>query len=166
MRGELAEMMGRFAVPGRVEAILLRPARRAPMQRVRSAEIGPDGLLGDHARAGRIASKRAVTLLQAEHLTAIGAFLGQPPVAPERLRRNLVISGLNLTALKGRRLVIGTAEIEIMGVCAPCSRMEETLGPGGYNAMRGHGGWCGRVLSPGRVRLGDTLSVRSERSES
>jgi MOSC domain-containing protein YiiM len=99
-----------------------------------------------------------VTLLQFEHLSAIAAFLGLEAVAPERLRRNLVVSGLNLLALKGRRFRIGEAVLDASGECHPCSRMEEALGPGGYNALRGHGGITARVLEGGAIRLGDAVA--------
>lgn len=119
---------------------------------VAEAEIGVAGLVGDHARAG----KRAVTLFQAEHLAVLESFL-RGPVAPEALRRTIHVAGLNLSALRGERLRLGTAVLEITGPCAPCSRMEEAFGHGGYNALRGHGGWCASVHAPGRVRLDDPV---------
>lgn len=118
------------------------------------AELTEEGLDGDHAPPGL----RAVTLIQAEHLPVIAA-LARIAVTPGHLRRNLVVSGLNLAALKGLPLRLGAeAEIEITGPCPPCSRMEETLGFGGYNAVRGHGGWYARVRRPGRLTLGDSVS--------
>ncbi len=150
----LAEMTARHAQAGRIEAILLRPARLAPPEPVAEAQLGPAGLDGDQARRG----KRALTLIQAEHLPVIAALAGLERVSPQTLRRNLVVSGLNLAALRGRRLRLGAAEIEITGPCAPCSRMEAALGHGGYTAMRGHGGWCARVLVPGLIAVGDGVA--------
>lgn len=111
------------------------------------------GLFGDRSRAG----KRAVTLIQQEHLAAIGSYLGREAVAPEVLRRNLVVSGINLAALKGREVQVGEAILRFTVICAPCSRMEEALGKGGYSAVRGHGGWCAEVVQPGQVKLGDPV---------
>ncbi len=146
-------MMARHAQAGRIEWIGVRPARRAEVVAVEAAELGAAGLAGDHGRSG----PRAVTLVQAEHLPVIGACLGQEPVAPGALRRNLVVAGLNLAALNGRRVQLGGAVLRITGICAPCSRMEEALGFGGYTALRGHGGWCAEVVTPGRVALGDRV---------
>ncbi len=154
----LAELIARHAGPGRIEWIGLRPARRAPVQAVEAARLGFDGLEGDHASPG----KRALTLIQAEHLPVIRALARAPEAGFGDLRRNLAVSGLNLTALRGRRLRIGEAVVRVAGPCAPCSRMEEALGPGGYSALRGHGGITAEVLAPGLLRLGDPAEPLAE----
>jgi MOSC domain-containing protein YiiM len=153
----LQVLMAQFAQPGRVEWIGVRPARREPVRAVAEvqAEIGT-GLAGDRYR-GAADSKRQVTLVQGEHLDAVAALLGRPSLEPELVRRNIVVRGLNLLALKDKRFRLGEALLEYTGPCHPCSRMEEVLGPGGYNALRGHGGITARVLEPGRIRVGDAL---------
>jgi MOSC domain-containing protein YiiM len=150
----LAALTARYAQPGRVVWIGVRPARRAAMAAVSSAAIGLEGLAGDRrTRPG----KRAVTLIQAEHLPAIAALAGLETVDPALLRRNVMVAGLNLAGLKGRAFRLGTAILRGTGPCAPCARMEEALGHGGYAAMRGHGGLCAEVVDPGAVGLGDTV---------
>lgn len=153
----LARLLDAPLRPGRLEWIGLRPARRAPMLPIAQARLEPGlGLQGDRWR-GALTGGRQVTLIAAEHLSAIAAYLGQAAVPPEALRRNLVVSGMNLLALKGRRFKLGEALLECSGECHPCSRMEEVLGVGGYNAVRGHGGITARVIEPGTILLGDAL---------
>ena len=183
---DLRALMRQFPRAGRLEAIFLRPARRAAVQSVASTLAWPgQGLAGDRsARVKEVkevhladanaafhaltspGSKRQVTLLQAEHLPVIAALAGLPEVAAAALRRNLVVSGLNLLAAKSlfrdqpMILQIGPVVLEISGPCEPCSRMEEVLGSGGYNAMRGHGGLTARVLVGGRFFVGDPVVCR------
>ena len=143
---------------GKVEWIGLRPARGVAVREVDSAQatVGA-GLAGDRYRGG--SGKRDVTLIQAEHLPVIAALAGHAAVAPATLRRNLVVSGIPLVALKGRRFRVGEVVLEGTAPCDPCSRMEEALGPGGFNAMRGHGGLCARIVSGGTLRLGDAVEA-------
>ncbi|MBQ4823084.1 MOSC domain-containing protein [Leisingera sp. HS039] len=150
-----AEMLKRHAGQGRVAWIGLRPARREEILTVETADVTAAGLCGDHAKEG----KRAVTLIQAEHLPVIAALAGLDRLQPEVLRRNFVISGINLAALRKAKLQIGSAVLQVTGPCPPCSRMEEVLGHGGYNAMRGHGGWYAEVVEPGRVALGASVTA-------
>ena len=138
-------------LPGKVTWIGVRPGRREPMVSVEETEAVPgEGLLGDRFH-GKPDSKRQVTLIQAEHITAVASFLGKEHIDPTLLRRNIVVSGINLLALKDCRFRIGEALLEYTGLCHPCSRMEEVLGPGGYNAMRGHGGITARVIEGGKI---------------
>jgi MOSC domain-containing protein YiiM len=152
----IAELTSRFPRPGHIEAIVLRPARRAAPLLPAQALLAEAGLAGDHAPGGL----RAITLIQAEHLPVISALAGMT-ATPVLLRRNLVVAGLNLQALRGATLRIGTeAEVEVTGPCPPCSRMEEALGEGGYNAVRGHGGWYARVVRAGPIAVDDAVVPR------
>lgn len=152
----LGQLMARLPRAGRVDWIGVRPARDVPMRALEAvvANAGA-GLTGDRYAGG--SGKRGITLIQAEHLPVIAALAGHDAVAAARLRRNLVVSGLPLVALKGRRFRIGEVLAEGTDPCDPCSRMEDALGPGGYNAMRGHGGLCARILAGGTIRLGDAI---------
>ncbi len=160
----LGQLMANLPRPGRVEWIGLRPARDVPMREV--AEVlasAGGGLAGD--RYASASGKRGLTLIQAEHLPVIAALSGHAQIANATFRRNLVVSGIPLIALKGRRFRIGGVLLEGTGDCDPCSRMEAALGPGGYNAMRGHGGLCARILEGGVLRLGDVLLALPDPAE-
>ena len=153
----LARLLDGPMRPGRVEWIGVRPARREPMIALPSVRLDVDAaVMGDRYRS-KGTRTRQVTLIEAEGLAAIAAYMGLDRVTPEQLRRNIVVSGINLLALKGRRFRIGGALLEMTGECHPCSRMEETLGPGGYNAVRGHGGITARVVEKGEVVIGDPV---------
>jgi len=153
----LARLFDAPVRPGRLVWIGLRPGRREPMQAVGEARLEAGrGLVGD--RYSRLDGGRQVTLIEAEGLRAAAGYLGVEAVAPQAVRRNLVTEGINLLALKGRRFRVGAALLETSGECHPCSRMEETLGVGGYNALRGHGGLTARVIEGGVIRLGDVVA--------
>ncbi len=179
----IQQLRSTFPRAGRVEWLGIRPARRAGLISLSEVEVVEHlGILGDHGktsvprlraltgRAGEGVSaaeharpvpggpgRRQVTLIQAEHFAVMAALAGLPEVTPQMLRRNIVVSGLPLLALKDRRFQVGEVILEGTGECHPCSRMEETLGAGGYNVVRGHGGLTARVVRGGVIRLGDPL---------
>ena len=152
----IATLMNKPMLPGRVTFIGIRPARLRPvilLDEVRA--LKNKGLEGDrYASAGA----RQVTIIQSEHLIAVSSYLGRK-VTPDMVRRNLVFEGLNILALKGKRFVVGEAVLEYSGECHPCSRMEQNLGIGGYNALRGHGGITARILSDGIITIGDVVRI-------
>ena len=167
---DLRQLATQFPAAGRLEAILLRPARGQPALRTHEAiALAGRGLQGDRSAGGRGGGKRQVTLLQSEHLPVIAALLRRDAIDPADLRRNLVVSGLNLVAARSLfadlplRLHVGPEVVlEVTGPCEPCSKLEASLGAGAYNALRGHGGVTARVLRDGRIAAGDAVVCRIE----
>jgi len=156
--GDLAKLMARFPRPGRVEWIGIRPERRAPLASMSNVEaIAGYGLAGDHY-ASKSNGKRQVTLIQLEHLEAVAKLLRLGKLDAAGVRRNVLVSGINLYALRDRKFRIGEVLLEGSGTCDPCSRMEEVLGEGGYNAMRGHGGITARILESGFLSVWDGVT--------
>ena len=156
---KLAQLMATMPQIGEVMWIGLRPERRAPMVSVEQVKAIPgEGLEGDRF-SGTINSKRQVTLIQEEHLNAVASIMRKEHIDPDLTRRNIVVKGINLIALKDHKFKIGEAVFETTGACHPCSRMEENLGPGGYNAMRSHGGITAKVIREGLIELGDSVSL-------
>ena len=161
----IPDLLASIPQVGRLDWIGLSPARREPLIEPAEAicRVGY-GLDGDHHSA-RGTGKRQVTLIQAEHLPAIAGMLtpaadgSARTVTPAKLRRNLCVSGFPLVAVKDRRFRVGEVLLEGTGLCHPCSRMEYYFGPGGYNAVRGHGGITARVLEAGTVRIGDEVAA-------
>ena len=152
----MTELFNTLPQVGRVEWIGIRPARRQSIEVLEQVQADTQsGLIGD--RYAGSSGKRQVTLVQSEHLAAIGAMLSIRALDPALLRRNIVISGINLLALKDKQFLLGDSVLEYTGLCHPCSFMETTLGPGGYNAVRGHGGLTARVIQSGLIRINDQL---------
>jgi len=155
--GPLQQLLDTLPQRGRVEWIGIRPERGVEMIELTTVQINRGSGLEADRFNGREDSPRQVTLIQQEHLAVIAACVGRETIEPALLRRNIVVSGINLLALKDKQFHLGEALLEFSGACHPCSKMEAALGAGGYNAMRGHGGITARVIEAGRVQPGDSL---------
>lgn len=158
----IKELINRLPQIGKLEWIGVRKQRRAPLDSLEEVHVSvAGGLEGDHFKSN-FSKKRQITLIQKEHLDGVAAMLGKKEISPSLTRRNLVVSGINLFAVRDRRFSIGEVVFEGTGYCHPCSRMEENLGPGGYNAMRGHGGLTAKVISDGVIRIGNEVKLIKE----
>jgi MOSC domain-containing protein YiiM len=111
------------------EYIAIRPGRRESVVRKDGINaVAEKGLEGDHYQSK---GDRQVTLIQQEHITAVSGYLGKN-IDPDLLRRNIVVSGINLLSLKGKRFRLGKALLEYLGECHPCFK-------------NGRKSWFGRV---------------------
>ena len=145
---------------GELTWIGVRPERKSPMVELESVEVIEGlGLEGDHRTKKSLGSARQVTIISEEFISHIALFSGKEEVHPSDLRRNLVVKGLNLNALRYQEFWIGEVKFEARALCHPCSRMKVPLGPRGVSSMIGYGGLCLVALNSGRLTLGDKLKV-------
>ena len=56
---------------------------------------------------------------------------------------------------------MGDVELEVVRVSAPCRLLDDGIGAGAAAALRGRAGSVLRVLSSGRIRLGDEVLIAS-----
>lgn len=143
---------------GLVQRIGTRPHKRMAVVEVQQWDL--DKAL-DHG-TGR--GKRAVTLIQSEHIEVIRKITGAEFDSLD-LRRNLVVSGINVRSLQWARFSVGEAILEGTIPCDPCERIDELLGAGGYAAMVGMGSLCARLVRPGTLRVGDRVHRLGFRDE-
>lgn len=162
---EYQDLLSTIPQIGEVRWIGVRSARLVPLTVLNQVDVDEhDGLAGDRFDGGT-SKTRQVTLIQFEHIRAMAEMLGRKEIDPGLLRRNIVVSGINLQSLKDRYFQIGSTILFGTGDCAPCRRMEENLGPGGFNAMRGHGGITARVHRSGSICIGDAVTFLPQLEE-
>ncbi len=155
----MADPKYNYPFPGTVIQIALRPSSDSAVELVDSVVADFEaGLIGDRFN-GKADSKRQVTLIQQEHLDVVAGLLQIESVDHQQTRRNILVSGINLTSLKEKQIQIGEATFLITGGCPPCSKMETTISPGALNAMRGHGGVTATVLETGTIKVGDSVKA-------
>jgi MOSC domain-containing protein YiiM len=140
--------------PGRVERLWVKRAHRGEMDSRESIElVAGRGVEGSADRGGR----RQVTILEREVWEALMRELGRD-AGPETRRANVLVSGFDLRASRGRVLRLGGTRIRIAGEVKPCERMEQAVA--GLRALmypEWRGGAFGEILDGGSVTVGDVV---------
>src|SRR4030095_10013993 len=134
-----------------LQHIWLKRSKRGPMDPVRSALLEPGlGLDGNADRGGR----RQVTVISRERWAELMRDLGAD-LPPSARRANLLLSGVDLEAARGRVLRGRPARVLINSATRPCERMEEAHA--GLQALmreRWGGGAYAEVLDGGEIHVG------------
>jgi hypothetical protein len=149
---------------GTVELIALAPEAEGPMRAVPAAEaVEGRGLLGDRYErgAGTFSNPRGrgydLTLVEAEALGELSE--KGVELAPIEARRNLVVRGIALDDLIGRRFRVGEVECFGQRRCEPCSHLERLTRPGVLRGLVHRGGLRADVLSSGAIKTGDRIEA-------
>ena len=150
---------------GAVDALVTAPEAGAPPVRHEAVEVRSGGVEGDRYRSGDGHFQLdgcAVTLVAAEALREVREETGID-VTDGRHRRNVVVDGFGdeMDDLLDATVAVGDALLRPTRRRPPCARVEELAGEDGLSsALRNRGGLCCDVVEPGRVAVGDPVSVR------
>ncbi len=129
--------------------------------------IAGRGLAGDRYEQGAgkfsgrfevAAGARQVSLIDAMAVAECNARLSSKLTACE-LRRNLVISGLDLDALDGAILAIGDVRLRVLGGCPPCGYLSRLLDVDARHGLRHIGGARAAIIEGGWLRVGAAVDV-------
>lgn len=155
---------GESSSVGTVELIAIAVAAEAPMTIVQSVRaIKSRGLKGDRyvRGAGTFSDPGGrgydLTLVEAEALEELAA--SGVELAPAEVRRNLVVRGIALDKLIGKRFRIGEVECFGQRRCEPCAHLERLTQPGALRGLVHRGGLRADVLSNGEIRTGDRVEA-------
>jgi MOSC domain-containing protein YiiM len=77
-----------------------------------------------------------------------------PALEPSAFRRNVLLEGIDLNTLIGRRFTLGGVEFEGTEESRPCHWMNGAVAPGVEDWLRGHGGLRTKVLTDGELAVG------------
>jgi MOSC domain-containing protein YiiM len=136
-----------------VEEINIGPSDAIAPVRSASALAGK-GLQGDrHFHEEGAAPGQALTLIDAEALESVG-------LTGAASRRQVVVRGVRLNDLVGRRFRVG--EVECLGVelCEPCLHLQQLTRPGIIKDLIHRGGLNADILNDGRISLGDAIVLQ------
>jgi hypothetical protein len=120
-------------------------------------------LLGDRYErgAGTFSNPRGrgydLTLVEAEALEELSA--KGVELAPIEARRNLVVRGIALDDLIGRRFRVGAVECFGQRRCEPCAHLQRLTRPGVLRGLAHRGGLRADVLSSGGIMTGDRVEA-------
>ena len=134
----------------KVEEINIGPSDvLAPVETVTA--VADCGLEGDrHYRAGGQRPGNALTLIEAEVLEEVG-------LTGAESRRQVVVRGVRLNDLVGKRFRVGDVECSGVELCEPCRHLQKLTRPGIIKDLIHRGGLRADILSGGTISVGDKV---------
>jgi MOSC domain-containing protein YiiM len=132
-----------------------KPAGQHETMSVDSVECVMDrGLKGDRFFDYKPGYGGQITFFSREIHERLCRELGFGSKDPRAYRRNVLTSGVDLNELIGKEFVVQGVRFFGYSECKPCYWMDQAVGPGAHDWLKGNGGLRARVLSNGILRVG------------
>jgi len=155
------------ALPGVVASLHVHAAEPGtPLQDADAIElVAGKGILGEPRYFGRLRhstgepSRRQVSLIEREQIAEHAASLGLESIPPGAVRSNIETQGVNLVALVGRQIQIGSAVLFLYEPRKPCPKMDAVCPGLQALMMNDRQGVLAEVICSGSIRRGDAITV-------
>ncbi|MBA3544840.1 MAG: molybdenum cofactor biosysynthesis protein [Chthoniobacterales bacterium] len=113
------------------------------------------GIRGDRFFDYRDDYKGQITFFSSEVFALLTNEFGLTTKSPGVLRRNVIVSGVDLMKLIGLEFELQGVQFRGSAHCKPCYWMDTAFAPGAEKFLAGRGGLRARILSDGRISRGD-----------
>jgi MOSC domain-containing protein YiiM len=133
-----------------------KPPGRHPIEEVATVEcVAGQGLVGDRFFGFKSNYKGQITFFEWAVFEELRKLHNKPNASPAHLRRNVIVDGADLDALIGKQFTLQGVEFEGAEECRPCYWMDQAIGAGAEDWLRGRGGLRCRILTDGNLRRED-----------
>lgn len=130
-----------------------RAAGQHPLVPVSEVEcVAGQGLRGDRFFGFKEDYQGQITFFSLDVFDALRRELGLSAARPESTRRNVFVRGEDLSGLIGREFAVQGVRFSGVAECSPCHWMNNAIGPGAEEWLRGRGGLRARILTDGILR--------------
>jgi|SRR5215831_12055246 len=142
---------------GKLIAIAKAAELRAPLQEINASNVTIEAGIDGDARGRK--TNRQITVLFRESWDDACRDLGVELPWTTR-RANLLVAGVEAPQSTGGKIRIGDVTLEVMLETDPCFLMEQAhAGLKAALTPKWRGGVCCKVLSGGRIAVGDAVSI-------
>ncbi len=76
-----------------------------------------------------------------------------------QFRRNLIVSGIDLNSLVGRKFRVGSAEILGYELCHPCRYLSDLLDADLLDGLKNIGGIRAKIVRSATIKTGDSVEI-------
>ena len=133
-----------------------------PLVEVQQAEcVAGHGIRGDRFYDYRDDYKGQITFFSLEVFDRLAAHFALTKKSAGALRRNVIVSGVELNDLIGEEFSIQGVRLRGTAHCKPCYWLDQAVAPGTEKFLQGNGGLRAQILSDGVIAVGDAQLVLS-----
>ncbi len=141
-----------------------RPPDDFPLVEVDEIEcVAGRGIRGDRFYDYKHDYKGQITFFSQEVFERLSAAFPQVGKSAGALRRNVIVSGVDLNALIGEEFTLQGLRFRGTAHCRPCYWLDQAYAPGAEAWLKGNGGLRAKILTNGRLTIGPAELLLTQR---